>query len=66
MKSTFVKSSNVVRSTKAFPRFGIAKAFTQFFTGLKTRLETPDRASLFNLASHRCAGFVNMHDKKRK
>jgi hypothetical protein len=66
MKSTFVKSSNVVKPIKAFPRFYIAKVFARGLTYQKTKLEPSDRASLFNLASHRCAGFTNVNDKKRK
>jgi hypothetical protein len=66
MKSMFVKSSHVVKSTEAFPRFGITKTLAQLFASSKRRFETPTRALLFDLASHRCAGFININNKKRR
>lgn len=66
MKSTLANSTQTVKPTRAFPRFNVIKILSYLLTDSSTRHEPPARASLFNLASHRCAGFVSTSGKKRR
>jgi hypothetical protein len=66
MKSAITNSTQTVKSARVFPRFNVVKILSHLVTDSSTTRESSNRATLFNLASHRCAGFVSMNDKKKR